>query len=259
LRTSLSLAAAALVIATWGSVRAAETESLLLPGIDMRSVEFTVGAWCRYRVIDEAMGETDTSTVYLAVVGSEKTRTGNAYWLEVESIGPGASKSERDVARALVDERIQSMAAGDSLHNYISRFYTRKGDGPVEEGDPKQLRRLSMASPALASDWKSEPNHSVKTPAGTFVCERRSFAATDSRDIPSGRVILKQKRSDRVDVFTSPSVPLFHLVRSEIERTRETRTVPPVRGIPDAGPRTSRTTSTLVAHGTGAKPLIRVE
>jgi hypothetical protein len=53
-------------------------------------------------------------------------------------------------------------------------------------------------------------------------------------------------------------VPVFHLVKSEIERTRESRTVPPVRGIPEAGPKTSRTTSLLVAHGTGAEPLIRI-
>ena len=137
------------------------------------------------------------------------------------------------------------MAAGNSLHAYISQFYTRKGDGPVQEGDARQLRRLSMASPASSADWTVEPDQRVPTPAGTFSCERRSFVASEARDIPSGRVTLKQKRSDRVVVFTAPSVPLFHLVRSEIERTRESHTVPPVRGIPEAGPKTSRTTSLL--------------
>jgi hypothetical protein len=256
LRTSARLAALLVLLFAGRSARAADAESLLLPGIDMRSIQFTVGAWCRYRVIDEAMGQSDTSTVYLAVVGREKTKTGTAYWLEVESIPPGGGKADRDVARALVDERIQSMGAGDSLHTYITRYYTRKGNGQVEEGDPRQLRRLSMASPASPADWKSAPNQPVTTPAGTFVCERRSFASSESRDIPSGRVILKQKRSDRVEVFTSPSVPVFHLVKSEVERTRESRTVPPVRGIPEAGPKTSRTTSLLVAHGTGARSLV---
>jgi hypothetical protein len=45
-------------------------------------------------------------------------------------------------------------------------------------------------------------------------------------------------------------------VKSEIDRTRESRTVPAVKGIPETGPRRSRTTSVLVAHGTGAKPII---
>jgi len=259
LRTSiLFIAAAAMIVVTSGSSRAAETESLLIPGVDMRKIEFKVGAWCRYRVVDEAMGERDTSIVYLAVVGSEKTARGTAYWLEVESAAAGAPKAERDAARALIDERIKSMAPGDSLHQYISRFYTRKGDGPVEAGDPKQLRRLNMASPGQENVVTAEHDLEITTPAGTFVCMKTSFVAYDARDIPSGRVILKQKRTDRVEVCTSPSVPLFHLVKSEIERTRESRTVPPVRGIPESGPKTSRTTSVLIAHGTGAKPLIQI-
>jgi hypothetical protein len=236
----------------------AEVESLLLPGIDLRTIEFTVGAWCRYRVVDEAMGLSDTSTVYLAVVGRENVAGAAAYWLEVESIPPGGDRSERDTARALIDERIRDGSAGDSLHAYISRFYTRKGDGAVREGDAGQLRRLRIASPASPSDWTIVPGQSVPTPAGSFVCEKRFFVSTQTRDVPSGRVVLKQKRSDRVEVFTSAKVPLFHLVRSEIVRTRESRTVPPVRGIPETGPKTSRTTSLLVAHGTGARPLLRV-
>jgi hypothetical protein len=237
---------------------ASETESFLLPGIDMRSIEFNVGAWCRYRVVDEAMGEKDTTTVYLAVVGREKTATGTAYWLEVESSVTNAEGAERDVARALVDDRIRSMAEGDSLYHYISRFYTMKSHESPEQGNPADLRRLTMVSPASKADWKSESNRPVETPAGKFTCEYRTFERSESRDIPNGRVVLKQKRSDRVEVYTSASVPLFHLVKSEIDRTRESHTVPPIKGIPDAGPRQSQTTSILIAHGTGAKPMIRI-
>jgi hypothetical protein len=254
---------AALAVALWmlsavvAPARAADTNSFLLPGLDMRSIEFKVGAWCRYRVLDEAMGETDTTIVYLAVVGHEKTASGgSAYWLEVESLVPGRSDSERDVARALVDERIHSMAEGDSLHHYISRFYTMKGHEAAQKGDPADLRRLTLVSPASAADWKTEPNRSLETPGGKFVCEYRTFDRAESREVPSGRVVLKQKRTDHVEVYTAPSVPLFHLVKSEIDRTRESRTVPAVKGIPETGPRQSRTTSVLVAHGTGAKPII---
>jgi hypothetical protein len=236
----------------------AEAESFLLPGIDMRSIEFKVGAWCRYRVIDEAMDQTDTTEVYLAVVGSEKTAAGTAYWLEVESRVPGRSEAERDVARALVDERIHSMAEKDSLHAYISRFYTMKGHEAPHQGDPADLRKLTLVSPSSAADWKTQSGMPVATPAGKFTCEHRVFDRSDSRDIPNGRVVIKQKRTDHVEIFTSPAVPLFHLVKSEIDRTRESRTVPAVKGIPETGPRQSRTTSVLVAHGSGAKPIIHV-
>ncbi|HKW14569.1 MAG TPA: hypothetical protein VJS69_08805 [Candidatus Krumholzibacteria bacterium] len=250
-----------LVIALAGvapAAHAAEAESFLLPGIDMRSIAFTVGAWCRYRVVDEAMDESDTTLVYLAVVGSEKTAAGTAYWLEVESRVPGRGSAERDAARALVDERIHTMADGDSLHAYISRFYTMKGSDAPQKGDPADLKKLTLVSPATSSDWKTESGAPVETPAGKFTCEHRVFDRSDARDVPSGRVVIKQKRTDHVEIFTAPSVPLFHLVKSEIDRTRESRTVPAIKGIPETGPRRSRTTSVLIAHGTNAKPIIHV-
>jgi len=252
------MAALVAALAPAGVARAAEAESLLLPGIDMRSVEFTVGAWCRYLVVDEAMGDADSSTVYLAVVGREKTPAGNAYWLEIESSPLGAPPDDRDLARALVDERVRTMAEGDSLYHYISRFYVKKGGGPVETGDPRDLRRLTVVSPAAETDWKLEPESVLSTPAGKLTCQRRHFERDESRDIPRGKVTLTLRKNDRVQVWIAPAIPIFHLARCEIDRTREARTVPPVKGIPDSGPKHSRTTSEIVGRGTGAKALISV-
>jgi hypothetical protein len=98
----------------------------------------------------------------------------------------------------------------------------------------------------------------VSTPAGDVTCELRSFAKEESREIPTGRVTLKQRREDHIQVWMSPVIPIFHLAKCEIHRVRESRTVPPVRGIPDAGAKRSRTTSVVVAHGKGAKPLVSI-
>jgi len=250
------MAAITAALAPAGVARAAEAESLLLPGIDMRSVEFTVGAWCRYLVVDEAMGDADSSTVYLAIVGREKTPAGNAYWLEIESGPFGAPPAERDVARALIDQRVQSMDEGDSLYHYVIRVYTKKGQGPVEAGNPDDLKRLTVVSPTSETDWQIDPRGVVSTPQGELTCEHRRFEKDQSRDVPTGRVTLKIRQTDRVQVWISPAIPIFHLARCEIDRTRETRTVPVVRGIPDSGPKHSRTTSAIVAYGTDAKPLI---
>jgi hypothetical protein len=51
-------------------------------------------------------------------------------------------------------------------------------------------------------------------------------------------------------------VPLFHLVMSEIDRTRESRTVPAVKGIPETGPRRSRTTKRLDRARRGRETII---
>lgn len=250
-----ALVAAALVIfALPPAVRADQPGTLLLPGIDIRDADFTVGNWCRYVVIDEAMGETDSSEVYIAVVAREPGC--DAWWLEIENGLAGAPASERDVARFLVDGSVRDMAVGDSLYHHVSRLYIKRGRGPVEEGDPRDLTRLTIVNPTSESDWIVTRDVVVSTPAGRMKGEMRHFENVVAREIPAGNVKIVQRNVDRVKVWRSPEVPVFHLARCEIERVRETRTVPPVRGIPDAGPRESRTTSVLVAFGQGAKPLL---
>lgn len=230
---------------------------MLLPGIDIRSIDFKVGAWCRYVVVDEAMDVVDSSAVYIAVVGREKTSRGTAYWLEIES-GPVASDpADRDVARALIDETVKTMADGDSLYRFISRYYIRRGREPVEPGDVHDLKRLTIVSPTSDRDWVVTPRTTVSTPAGQLTCESRRFEKTESNETPSGRVKIVQRRTDRVEVWTSATVPVFHLARCVVERERESKTIPPVRGIPESGPRRSRTTSEVVAFGAGAKSLVK--
>jgi len=236
------------------AAHAEDAGTLLLPGIDIRTIQFTVGAWCRYRVLDEAMGEADSSEVRLAIVGREKTSNGHAYWLEIQNGPVGGGSAEREVSLALVDEKVRSMAPGDSLYRYVHQFYIRKGQGPVTPGDPRDLKRLTIVSPPSQSGWQTETGRQLVTPAGEFTCDVRRFEKKESRDIPSGRVTIQQRRSDQVVVWMSTEVPIFHLVKCEIERSRESRTVPPVRGIPESGPRRSRTVSRLVAHGTDARP-----
>lgn len=239
-----------------GPSRSADTGSVLLPGIDIRNIDFEVGAWCRYIVVDEAMDVTDSSNVYIAVVGRERTSRGAAYWLEIESGPLGAAPADRDVARALVDADVRGMAEGDSLYRFISRYYIRKGRGPVEPGDVNDLRRLTVVLPASDRDWVVTPRTTVSTPAGKLECESRRFEKTVGNETPSGRVKIVQQRTDKVEVWTSSTVPVFHLARCVVERERESKTIPAVRGIPESGPRRSRTTSVVVAFGKGAKPLV---
>lgn len=245
-------------IAAWGVLparsHADDAGTLLLPGVDIRDVDFTVGSWCRYLVTDEAMDQTDSSEVYLAVVGKEAGK--EAWWLEIETGPAGQPAAERDVARFLVDGSVRGMSPSDSLYQYVSRLYIRRGRAPVEAGDPRDLTRLTIVNPTSETDWHVTPGVTISTPAGTLTGELRQFENDVSREIPAGNVKLLQRKIDRVKVWRSARIPVFHLIRCEIERVRETRTVPALKGIPETGPRESRTTSVLVAYGTGAKPLL---
>jgi hypothetical protein len=235
---------------------AADGGNLLLPGIDIRDVDFTVGAWCRYRVIDEAEGARDTSEVYIAVTARESGK--EAWWMEIATAPAGADPGETDTARFLVDGSVRTMAPTDSLYRYVSRLYIRKGRGPVEAGNPRDLTRLTIVNPTSESGWKVSPDSVIATPAGNIRTVPRSFENIVTREIPAGNVKIVQHNEDRVRVWRSDSVPVFHLAGCVIERVRDTRTIPPVQGIPPSGPRRSRTVSVLVAYGMDAAPLLPV-
>src|SRR5262245_49309037 len=133
--------------------RGADAGSVLLPGIDIRSVDFMDGACCRYIVVDEAASVIDSREVYIAILSRTKTAKGDGYWLEIASGPVGSGASERDVARVLVDERVKTMAEGDSLYRYVSRYYIKKGNGPVKAGDVHDLKKLTIVSPTSDRDW----------------------------------------------------------------------------------------------------------
>jgi hypothetical protein len=233
-----------------------EPESFLLPGVGVSDIDFQVGGWCRYLVVDEAMGEVDTTAFYMAVLDRETTPAGEAFWIEVETGPYDAGPEDRDVTRALVDGSIRDLALGDSLYRYVRRLYIKKGVDPVQPGDPRDLKRLTLANPTSENQWTRQTGVTVETPMGEMTCDLRELTVEESREVPTGNVTVVQKRHDRFRVWTSDRVPVLNLVRCVIDRSRESRTVPRVPGIPEAGARESRTTAVVVGYGTDARPIL---
>lgn len=228
----------------------ADIESLILPGIDLSEADLHVGNWVRYLVIDEAEGIADTTTVTFAVTGEKD----GAYWLEIEN-RPHRDGGEPDVLRVLVDSAITTYAYGDSLYRYIREIYTRKGLEAEKAGDPLSARRLTLARPASEEGWVLTSEVTLQTQAGSVVCELREMTVVDRREVPAGRVKVVRNHEDRFRVWSSDTIPVFHLTKCVIDRVRESRTIPAVQGIPDAGPRTSKTTSVVIAFGHDATPV----
>jgi len=234
-------------------------ESYLLPGIDIRTADLTPGRWCRYLVVDSAEGMVDSSTVYVAVLGTEMVDGDEAFWLELENHPLGGDDDRRDVTRVLISSSIKQLALGDSLYPYVHRLYIKKGRAPAEPADPRDLQRLTLARPTADQDWIRQPNVSLVTPLGRVVCERSELTVGERREVPAGRVTVIQRKEDRFVIWSSKEVPVFGLARCEIERMRESRTVPEMPGIPQTGPRHSRVTTLILEHGTDATPIIQLD
>lgn len=243
------------------AARAVAVDDWLVPGLDLREVAFEAGAWCRYRVVDEADGVRDTTVVDVSVpvdgaVGGAPGRAPRAWWIEFASGPPGADETARDVLRVLVDADIARGARGDSLSAYVRGYWVRRAGGRVEPGDLAELDRLTLD--AGVGGWGALPDTVVTTPAGRFVCRRRVRTRLESRRRRQGRVTVIVQRRDRWTLLLCDAVPLFRLVRCRVDRLRESRTEPRLRGIPDPGPRRSHVVTELVATGRGARSRLTV-
>jgi len=238
------------------SIVPAVEEGFLIPGVDFSRLDLTPGAWCRYLVIDKALDILDSTEVYVAVPSREETPQGDASWVEIRSKPYGAGAAEAEIYRILVLDAVTKASPQDTLANYVVRLLSKKGDGPLTPEDPERIRDFSLGSPSSQSLWIIEPEVKVTTPAGEFVCEKKKRAVVSEKEIPAGSIKLLEKRNDRWAVWFADGVPVFHLVRCLIERSKETRAVPDVPGIPSSGLRESETTAELLGFGYNAKSLL---
>jgi hypothetical protein len=237
---------------------AGSENSFLVPGIALRDADFAVGTWCRYLVVDEIMDERDSTTVYIAVTGKTHNEDGEAFWLELESGPTGAPPRDRDTAVALISSKIKHLSPEDSVGQYVSDMYIKRGTDVPEPADPAELERLTLANPTSDSDWKLTSGEIVETPHSRFICDHKYLKVEDDREIPMGRVTLVKSNVDVYDVWFCDEVPIFRLVKCVIGRVRNSRTTPAVPGIPDKESEESRTTIELIGHGSGATPSFEI-
>lgn len=244
---------------TLASIAPATEEGFIVPGVDFSRLDLTPGTWCRYLVVDKALGIEDSAEVYVAVSSRERVPEGDAYWVEIQSKPYGAGAGEEETYKLLVLGAIRDASPQDTLVHYVVRLYIKKGFEPAKAEDPARLRDFPLGPPTSKSLWIIEPGVTVATPAGDFSCEKKKRSIVTEREIPTGRIKLVEKRNDRWAVWFAEEVPVFHLVRCLIKRSKETKAVPEVPGIPSSGLRESETIAELLGFGNDAKPLVQIE
>ena len=234
-------------------------ENLLVPGAEFSQLVLERGAWVRYLVVDEALGQEDSSEVYVGIPAVETTARGPAFWLEL-AIGPvGGNDDETQILKLLVLDGITGFSEGDSLGDYVLRLYIKKGGRPAEEKDPRTYEDLSIIVPTAESSWVSTDGVTVRASGGQFTCTKKTRTVEDEQEIPTGKVRLVRKSRDDFTVWFSNDVPVFRLVKCVVERSRETDTIPRITGIPVSGKKLSRTTAELAGFGFNAEPVLTID
>ena len=234
-------------------------ETLLVPGAEFSQLVLEKGAWCRYVIVDEALGQEDSTEVYVGLPDVENTPRGRAFWLELSSTPLGGGEEERQVLKLLVLDGITGFSEGDSLGGYVLELYIKKGARPVEEKDPRTYEDFSLVVPTPESSWSATDGVPAATPAGRFTCMKKTRTVQTNQEIPTGKTTLIRKSRDDFEVWFCNDVPVFHLVKCVIERSRETDIVPRIAGVPIGGKKDSRTSAVLMGFGRDAKPILRID
>jgi hypothetical protein len=235
---------------------AASAENFLIPGADLSQLVLKEGAWCRYLVIDEALGQTDSTVVYVGVPASEMTQKGGAFWVELASKPKGGGEEDGEVLKLLVLEAISGLSQGDSVGAYVLRLYIKKGARPVEEEDPSRYEDFSLIVPTAESSWEISPDVPTEVLGESLTCTKKTRSVREDKEIPTGKLSLVKKARDDYSVWFCDEIPVFRMARCVIERSRHTYTVPRIAGVPVSGEKNSRTTAELVEFGFDAKPVL---
>jgi len=238
---------------------AGAAENLLVPGAEFSQLVLEKGVWCRYVVVDEALGQVDSTELYVGLPAMETTPRGRAYWLEVLSRPVGGGEEEQQILKLLVLEGITGFAEGDSLGDYVLKLYIKKGARPAEEKDPGGYEDFSLIVPTAETSWTTVDGVPAETAVGQFTCTKKTRTVESDQEIPTGKTRLIRKSRDDYTVWFCRDVPVFRLVKCEIERARETEIVPRIPGVPVGGKKQSRTTAELTGFGRDAKPILRVD
>ena len=251
-----------IMLLIWLSVaspRVVFADDFLVPGVDFSKLVLQKGAWCRYIVVDEALGQIDSTEIYVAIPGGETTPQGQAYWVELKSGQVGAGADESEVLKLLILERITEFYEGDLFGDFVLKLYIKKGARPVDEEDPAEFEEFSTIVPTADSSWVTVSGVSVSTAAGDFTCMKKTRSVRTEQEIPTGKIKLIKKAQDDYTVWFCADVPVFRMAKCLIERSRETDTVPKLAGIPASGVKESWTAAELVAYGFDAKPILPIE
>ncbi len=256
LGTVLCAAAAGGSILSLAGTASAETgrERFLIPGTAFSHLTVEAGSWCRYLVVDEALGQKDSSILYIAVPHDAPKAAKGYFWLEISGVS-SAVGNERLSAGLLVSKKIRSPAASDSLKKYILDVLIKRGDDSVEQGDEEALAELEELLSTERAHWEDGSSEVITTNSGKYEASLEFRRISYTKKFPAGKSFFIKKVNDKHSAWFSDKVPLFHMVKYKVMRERNTILDPPIKGVPVAGDRFSSTTLELIAFGSGALTL----
>lgn len=225
----------------------------LVPGVSLQSVTFTRGARVRYLVTTEVHGAIDSSMVELAVLNS-----GTAdILLEILTAPVPVQEEETVTVRLLLDRTVTSISSPDEFRDCILEILVRDGANPFREPSEEEVADFELERVLLRQDTTATRRNleceTIETVAGTFYCEVIEQSRRDRRAVKLGGIDAERIEEEVSTIWMSREVPFWGMVKSRVERRRETVLLtdsPLARLVPQV----TITSSILIGFESGAAP-----
>jgi hypothetical protein len=225
----------------------------LVPGVSLESVTFTRGARVRYLVTSEVHGAIDSSMVELAVLDSGTADV----LLEILSASVPVLEEETVTVRLRLERTVTSISSPDEFRDCIREILVRDGTDPFREPSDEEAADFELERVLLRQDTAAARRNleceTIETAAGTFYCEVTELSRRDQRAVKLGGIDAERIEEEVSTIWMSRDVPFWGMVKSRVERRRETVLLtdsPLARLVPQA----TITSSILVSFESGAAP-----
>ncbi len=209
----------------------------LVPGVSLASVSFNPGARVRYLVTSEVRGSIDSSEVELAVLECHA----DGVLLEIFSTPVPKIEEESVTVRMRLDRRVTVISSPAEFKECIREILIREGTEQFREPSEDEIAEYEFDRVFLRRDEdtvrRDLGTERIETAAGSFDCDIVELSRHDDRAVKLGGIDAQRVEEEVSTVWLSGEVPFWGMVRSTVERRRETRLIadsPPVKLAPHA-------------------------
>lgn len=225
----------------------------LVPGVSLESLSFDPGARVRYLVTSEVRGAIDSSEVELAVLECHADEV----LLEIVSTPLPNNVEETVMVRMRLDRRVTSISSPAEFKECIREMLVREGTEQFREPSEEEIADYEFERVFVKRDEtavrRDLGTERIESPAGAFVCDILELSTRDRRAVKLGGIDAERVEEEVSTIWLSDEIPFWGMVKSSVERRRETRLLtdsPPAR----LAPHTTITASILVHYVRGEKP-----
>jgi hypothetical protein len=147
--------------------------------------------------------------------------------LEIYSAPVPVREEEAVTVRLSIEVRSAGITSADELRDCIGDIEVRDGIGPFRVPDEEEIADFELeriffqrGGGVVERDLGTER---VETGAGTFLCAVTELSEESRRAVKLGGIDAERVEREASTIWLSPDVPFWGMVRSRVERSRETK------------------------------------